>query len=99
MERASVIFESMFGNTQAVAEAVAEGLSSRFAVGLLEVSRAPTMSDDVSLLIVGAPTHAFGLSRSRTREDAANQAAGSLVSAGIGLREWLRTLPRPARDV
>jgi hypothetical protein len=90
MERALVIFESMFGNTRTVAEAVAEGLSSRFETDLSEVSLASTrITDDVVLLVVGGPTHAFGLTRPRTREDAAKQADGPLVSSGRGLREWL----------
>jgi hypothetical protein len=89
MERALVIFESMFGNTRTVAEAVAEGLSSRFETDLSEVSLASTRITDVVLLVVGGPTHAFGLTRPRTREDAAKQADGPLVSPDRGLREWL----------
>jgi len=74
MERALVIFESMFGNTRMIAEAVAEGLASRFVTDLIEVSLAPArIPDDVSLVVVGGPTHAFGLTRPRTRADAATQ--------------------------
>jgi Flavodoxin len=96
MERALVIFESMFGNTRTIAEAVAEGLSSRFGVDLTEVSLAPTrIAEDVSLVVVGGPTHAFGLTRARTRQDAATQADGPLVSPAGGLREWLEVAERP----
>src|ERR671924_1273561 len=95
MERALVIFESMFGNTRTIAEAVAEGLSSRFATDLTEVSVAPTrIPEDVSLVVVGGPTHAFGLTRPRTREDAARQADAPVVSARIGVREWLGAIGR-----
>lgn len=77
MERALVIFESMFGNTRTIADAVADGLSSRFETDVIEVSLAPTrIPEEVSLVVVGGPTHAFGLTRPRTREDAANQADG-----------------------
>ena len=97
MMRALVVYESMFGNTQAIAEAIAEGLSERIPVEALEVSVAPTrIDDDVALLIVGGPTHAFGLSRPRTRQDAARQATQGLVSRGLGLREWLTSLEGPA---
>ena len=93
MSRAFVVYESMFGNTQTIAEAVADGLSSRMEIELVEVGGAPTrIPDEVSLLVVGGPTHAFSLSRGRTREDAARQAGGSVVSRRKGLREWLAEL-------
>ncbi|MFC4061330.1 flavodoxin family protein [Planomonospora corallina] len=97
--RALVVFESMFGNTQAIAEAVAEGLTTRMDVELAEVSDAPTViADDVDLIVVGGPTHAFGMSRPSTRQSAAEQAPGGLISKGAGLREWLTALDRrPAR--
>ena len=95
--RALVVFESMFGNTQVVAEAVADGLAGRMQVDAVEVGDAPTeLGDDVALLVVGGPTHAFGMSRPSTRQDAATQATAGLVSAGIGLREWLADLHGPA---
>jgi hypothetical protein len=92
--RALVVFESMFGNTEAVARAVAEGLESRFDVEVAEVGHAPpAVPDDVDFLVAGAPTHAFGLSRRSTRENAAHQAHAAVVSQSIGLREWLAGLP------
>jgi hypothetical protein len=88
--RALVVYESMFGNTQQIARAVADGLSTGMAVDLVEVGAAPTdIPGDVDLLVVGGPTHAFGMSRPTTRRSAAEQAQGALVSPGIGLREWL----------
>lgn len=63
----------MFGNTRAVAEAVAQGLGSAMTVELVEVSAAPLESQDVDLLVVGGPTHAFGMSRPTTRSDAAGR--------------------------
>jgi flavodoxin len=87
---ALVVFESMFGNTEVIARAVAAGLSSRGPVEVLEVSSAPTeIGADVALLVVGGPTHAFGMSRPRTREDALLRASGPLVSPGGGIREWI----------
>ncbi len=87
---ALVIFESMFGNTRVIAEAIAEGLSSRFETDLIEVGAAPkVIYDNVELLVVGGPTHAFGMSRPGTRHAAADQAGEGLVSCGIGQREWL----------
>ena len=95
-----LVFESMFGNTQQIADAVAEGLSEHLPVEQVEVGAAPTViGDDVELLVIGGPTHAFGLSRSRTRQSATQQAEDGLVSTGIGLREWLGTLPEGSSDV
>jgi hypothetical protein len=88
--RALVVYESMFGNTQQIARAVADGLSTGMTVDLVEVGAAPTdIPDDVDLLVVGGPTHTFAMSRPATRRSAAEQAQGALVSSGIGLREWL----------
>jgi hypothetical protein len=90
MSRALVVFESMFGNTQAIAAAVADGLATWLPVDVVDVGTAPTaLPGDLDLLVVGAPTHAFGMSRASTRADAARQANGPVVSGEIGLREWL----------
>ncbi|MBG0816540.1 flavodoxin domain-containing protein [Planomonospora sp. ID82291] len=96
--RALVVFESMFGNTQTIAEAIAQGLTTRMDVELAEVADAPTaIADDVDLIVVGGPTHAFSMSRPATRQSAAEQAPDGLVSKGQGLREWLASLDgRPA---
>jgi hypothetical protein len=100
MERALVIFESMFGNTRTIAEAVAEGLASRFVTDLTEVSLAPTcIPDDVSLVVAGGPTHAFGLTRPRTRADAATRADGPILSPANCLRGWLETAEQPRSGV
>jgi len=89
-----VVFESMFGNTQVIARAVAEGLWLQgMSVDIEEVGAAPTViGHDVDLLVVGGPTHAFGLSRQGTRRSAAQQPGRAVVSAGMGLREWLGTV-------
>lgn len=95
--RALVIYESMFGNTQQVANAVGEGLASILPTDVVEVGYAEAAVPlDVSLLVVGGPTHAFGMSRPRTRADAASQAKTALVSGRIGVREWLSALESPA---
>jgi hypothetical protein len=90
---ALVVYESMFGNTQKIAEAVAEGLATRMRTEVTEVDSAPThVGQEIALLVVGGPTHAFSMSRASTRQSAAQQAAGPLVSRGKGVREWLATL-------
>lgn len=100
--QALVVHESMFGNTAHVADAVADGLrAAGLEVSTVEVGEAPTAFRDLDLVVVGAPTHAFGLSRPSTREDAAQKAAErgeDLTSAGIGLREWIEEV-EPAAGV
>ena len=55
--RALVIYESMFGNTQQVAQAIGEGLALILSADVVEVGHAPaTVPVDVSLLVVGGPT-------------------------------------------
>jgi flavodoxin len=88
--RALVVFESMFGNTEKVAGAVAHGLQLEGVdTGLVEVHSAPhRLSADLDLLVVGGPTHGFSMSRASTRADAVRQGAPS-ERATTGVREWL----------
>ena len=89
--RALVVVESMWGNTRTVAEAVASGLGD--ATEVLEVRKAPfELPDDVGLLVVGGPTHAFSMSRSSTRHDAVERGARGADEAQ-GIREWLEGMP------
>ncbi|HUX72006.1 MAG TPA: flavodoxin domain-containing protein [Cellulomonadaceae bacterium] len=94
--RALVIVESSFGNTRAVAEAIAEGLASGAEVQVQDVDDGPAeLPADIDLLVVGGPTQAFGLSRAGTRTSAVTGREPQAHS-GSGLREWLERL-RPAR--
>ncbi|WP_426625232.1 flavodoxin family protein [Leifsonia sp. McL0607] len=100
--RAAIVYESMFGNTRQVAEAIAEGLREAASVTILRVKDAPEAFSDADLLLIGAPTHAHGLSRPSTREEAAkwsDDPARSLAlepdAEGIGVREWLESCGEP----
>lgn len=80
-----VVYESAFGNTRTVAEAVAAGLGDGTEV--VDVASAPPLTQIVAdLLVVGGPTHAFGMSRPQTREDAASRGG---TPPATGIREWL----------
>jgi hypothetical protein len=97
--RALIVYESMFGNTEEIAQAVAKGMQSYLATDVLEIAQAPVrLVDDVELLVVGGPTHGHGLSRPATREAAGKQTGNSPVSRGRGLREWLQSLPSPSHE-
>ena len=92
MPRALVVYESMWGNSEQLAQAVSEGVAELMPVDLTDVAAAPTDLADVALVIAGGPTHGHTMSRPRTRRDARGHGAlhGSI---GIGLREWLDELP------
>lgn len=92
--RALVVFESMFGDTKAVADAIAMGLAETMKVETVEVGGAPAIIDPViDVLVVGGPTHAFGMSRPGTRDDAVKQAEGAgVLSEKVGIREWLASV-------
>jgi hypothetical protein len=68
---ALVVYESMYGNTREVAEAIAGGLGAR----AVPVHRAdPSEVRDVSLLVVGGPTHMHGMASSMSRHGAVQAA-------------------------
>lgn len=90
-----VVYESMFGNTEKVARAVADGLAEHAEVRVTEVSRASTVpEEDVDLIVVGAPTHAFSMPRPATRADAQRQGAVAVHSEETGVREWIDRMQR-----
>ena len=103
MSRALIVFESMYGNNQKVAEAIAEGLRAaapQFAAEVIEVNDAPdAIPTDVALLLVGGPNHALGMTRPRDRQDAKKHTEAPLVSSGIGLREWFDQLEQAPRSI
>ncbi len=62
--RAVIIYESMFGNTHSIANAIAKGLEPLDNVVVVPVVEAGReRSRDSDLLLVGGPTHFHGISR------------------------------------
>jgi hypothetical protein len=94
--RVVITFESVYGNTRAIAEAVAEGLSP---LGDVEVvshhELDPAAAADADLVVVGAPTHMHGLPTSMSRKMAAHASEeeglplDSGATSGPGIRAWL----------
>ncbi len=90
--KARVVYESLFGNTKAIAEAVAEGLSADFDTETVEVGQAANTTAGLDLIVIGGPTHVWSMSRPMTRTAGRDQAAKQgiePVSKDIGVREWL----------
>lgn len=91
--RALIVYESMFGGTRRIADAIAEGLSASADCTVVEVAHAPSViGHDLDLLVIGAPTHAFGLSTPATRREAEAEISGPVISREQGVREWLAGL-------
>jgi Flavodoxin domain len=97
--KALVVYESMYSNTRRIAEEIADGLRSSFPTDIALARDAEALDlEDVELVVVGAPTHAWGLSRASTREGAAHDAIkhpDRLLDSGqpgTGVREWLHEL-------
>jgi hypothetical protein len=88
--RVVVVVESHWGNTEQVAERIAEGLREG-GVGEVELlapqHAPPVVPEDTGLLLVGGPTHAFSMTREKTRADAHQRGATSPV--GPGIRDWV----------
>jgi hypothetical protein len=95
--RALVVYESMYGNTHAVALNIVVGLSATHEATLVPVTRAtPELVAAADLLVVGGPTHMHGMSSAASRRSAAQTARkpGSGLSMdpdadGPGMRGWL----------
>ena len=93
---AVVIFESIWGNTEQLARAIAAGIGEGTEV--IDAVTAPSALDEhVDILVVGGPTHAFSMSTEGTRTAARDQ--GATQTPARGIREWIEALSSPARAV
>lgn len=95
--KAFVVYESSYGNTRRIAEAVAAGIRAEtaFDVTLIHAGEAPKALT-CDLLVVGAPTHVFGLPKPATRAEAVKTVSkrGDKLTVepgatGTGVAEWL----------
>jgi flavorubredoxin len=98
--RAVVVYESMYGNTHLIAQAIGDGLGESAEVAVVPVAEAAAaLGGGADLLVVGGPTHVHGMSRPRTRTeavDAAKKRESDLTvepeAEGQGVRELLESL-------
>jgi menaquinone-dependent protoporphyrinogen IX oxidase len=95
--RALVVYESMYGNTRAIAIGIAAGLGARHEVTVVPVTRATReLVAAADLVVAGGPTHMHGMSTAASRRAAAEAAAkeGSGLAMdpdadSAGMRGWL----------
>ena len=98
--RALVVYESMYGNTHAVAVDIAAGLGATHEVTVVPVTRASReLVAAAGLIVAGSPTHMHGMptvaSRRSAAETARKQGSGLILDPdadGPGMRAWLAGL-------
>jgi hypothetical protein len=93
--KAVVVYESLWGNTAAIARAVADGLGP-------DVLALPTdavgaeIIRDADLIVAGAPVLGFSLPTDQMRASVARSEAGAPIPPDLShpsLRSWLQSLP------
>jgi flavorubredoxin len=101
--RAVIVYESMYGNTHAVADHIGTGLAGVADVVVTAVGGAHAeLIDSADLVVVGGPTHVHGMTSSTSRAAAVEAAekdddlALDPDAEGAGLRDWIDALPKQA---
>jgi hypothetical protein len=90
MTSAVVVYESLFGDAERIARAIAHGLSGHLDVEVIAAADAPQqLGPDVRLLVVGGPNHAMSMPRPSTRKGAVDQYGARIADTTTGLHEWL----------
>ena len=101
--RVAMVYESVFGNTREVAEAIAEGIRETAPQASVECWPTAEATSDLGkadLLVVGGPTHFLGLPSPRSRrlqhqqeDQGAWHHAEDEPAEPPGVREWLESMP------
>lgn len=103
--RILVVYESLFGNSRKVAEAVADALRTLRTGAEVITARTdeatPEMVKDADCLVVGGPTHNMHMSSERSREQGVQRAIeygreSQIEPHAVGVREWLAGIDKVA---
>jgi len=99
---AVVVYESLWGNTAAVAGAIAEGLGDG-ARAMPTDDATPDVVATVDLVVAGAPVHAMSMPTAATREQARTRIQGGPDGLApdlehMAMSDWLATLPPGPRS-
>ena len=93
--KAVVVYESHWGNTAAIAQAIADGIGEDALVLSTDEASGPALAD-VDLLVAGAPVVAFHLPSEKMRESIAAYTSKAPAPPDLAhpmLSTWLDTLP------
>jgi hypothetical protein len=91
--KAVVVYESLWGNTAAIAAAIAEGIGGQ-AVALATGEATGPAIDAADLIVAGAPLLGFNLPTEEMRVSIGKDGAGPVPDlAHPSMRSWLETVP------
>jgi flavorubredoxin len=93
--KAIVVYESHWGNTAAIAHAIAEGIGPDARALTTDEAVGATVAD-VDLIVAGAPVIAFGLPTEGMRKQIGADASKAPTPPDVShpaLRSWLESLP------
>ncbi len=91
-----VVYESYWGNTAAVARAIAEGIGPEAKAMSTAEAKGEALAD-VSLIVAGSPIIAFRLPTEKTRADMAARPGKAPSPPDLShpaMRTWLKALPK-----
>jgi len=93
--KAIVVYESHWGNTAAIAQAIAEGIGPG-ARAVTTTDATPELIGDAELVVAGAPVMAFSLPKDSMLESITKDRKAPVAPdvSHPSLREWLDALPR-----
>jgi hypothetical protein len=93
--KAVVVYESLFGNTAAIARAVAEGIGPEARALTTDEATVEVLSG-ADVIVAGAPVIAFGLASQKTREGIGRGEGDGSTPPDVdhpSLKSWLENLP------
>ena len=93
--KAVVVYESLWGNTAAIARAIAEGIGPEARAVSTAAATAAVMAD-ADLIVAGAPVLAFSLPSDRMRENLRANPGRAPTPPDLShpsMRSWLTALP------
>lgn len=94
--KAVVVYESLWGNTAAVARAIAEGIGPE-ASALTTDAATPEALAEADLIVAGAPVLGFSLASDEMRRNVGTSEAGAPTPPDLAhpsMRSWLEALPQ-----
>lgn len=105
--KVAVVYESLYGHTHEVAEAIAAGVRDAEPDAVVELVRVgeadPQHAAEADLLVVGGPTHMRGMTTGLSRQlgvsmeakkDPAERHELEPDAEGPGIRDWFHRLPK-----